>query len=156
MSRPKRLLTFDYHGPYAYSLTFCAFKRQKHFEVEAIVSSVRTAILRTATDCTFAVLAYCFMPDHLHLLVQGSDMEATLPTFAKLARQRATVATSGTRSGPLWQDGYHERTLRRDEHLLIVATYIVNNPVRAGFVSNWQEWPQTGGTLVDQMRRCRN
>jgi putative transposase len=128
MSRPKRLPTFDYLGPYAYSLTFCVFERHKLFDLEPIVDAVRVEILRTAAEFGFAVLAYCFMPDHLHLLVQGTHKEAALRPFAKRARQRASVATNGMRSHPLWQDGYHERTLRHDEHLLIVATYIANNP----------------------------
>jgi putative transposase len=152
MSRPRRLQAFDYRGAFAYSLTFCAFRRTRHFEVEATFHAVRDEILRTADERDFAVLAYCFMPDHLHLLIQGQDAQSSLQPFAKLARQRATKATAGTRRGPLWQDGYHERTLRRDEHVLALATYIVSNPVRAGLAKTWTEWPGTGGTLVDAMR----
>ena len=77
------------------------------------------------------------MPDHLHLLVQGTATEASLAPFVKLSRQRATLATRPSRTSMLWQDGYFERTLRRDEDLVAVATYIVNNPVRAGLAREW-------------------
>ena len=153
MARPRRLPAFDYRGPFAYSLTFCAFRRTRHFDVAEVTRAVRDEILRSADERDVAVLAYCFMSDHLHLLVQGQDAQASLQRFAKLARQRATKATASTRTGPLWQDGYYERTLRRDEHVLTVATYIVNNPVRAGLVDRWEKWPNTGGTLVETMRR---
>ena len=151
MSRPKRLRTFDYRGPFAYSLTFCTLERQKHFESEAVVEAVRTAILRTAVDERFAVLAYCFMPDHLHLLVQGTAMTSTFPSFARLARQRASVASRCMRDGLLWQEGYFERTLRRDEDLTSVASYIAHNPVRAGLVECAEEWPHSGGVILDAM-----
>ena len=151
MSRPKRLPTFDYQGPFAYSLTFCTQERQRHFEAEAVVSEVRSAILRTAVDEEFAVLAYCFMPDHVHLLVQGVTIAARLPAFAKLARQRASVASRGMRHGLLWQEGYFERTLRRDEDLASVAEYIAHNPVRAGLVKRAEQWPGSGGMILDAM-----
>jgi len=151
MSRPKRLPTFDYCGPFAYSLTFCAFERQKHFESVSVVSSVRSEILRTASDRAFAVLAYCFMPDHLHLLVQGAEMEAALPPFAKLARQRASHASRASRSGILWQEGFFERTLRRDEDLTAVASYIAHNPVRAALIERAEDWPFSGGARLDAM-----
>jgi REP-associated tyrosine transposase len=151
MSRPKRLPTFDYCGPFAYSLTLCAFERTKHFESEAIVGLVTTEILRTAAGCQFAVLAYCFMPDHLHLLVQGTDEEAILLPFIKLARQRASHASRRSRAGILWQDGYFERTLRHDEDLTSVAAYIAHNPVRAELIERAEDWPFSGGTILDAM-----
>jgi hypothetical protein len=31
--------------------------------------------------------------------------------------------------------------LRREESVLAVAEYILNNPVRKGYVAQWQDWP---------------
>ena len=155
MSRPPRLATFDYRGSFAYSLTFCTCQRRRHFAVEVIVRVVRDQIVRTGTERDFAVLAYCFMPDHVHLLVRGRDSGCDLRGFVKLVRQRASMATAGRHTGALWQDGFYERTLRRDEHVLTAATYIVNNPVRAGLVHTWIEWPHVGGDIVNAMRALR-
>ena len=158
MSRPRRLPAFDYRGPFAYSLTLCTFERAKHFASDVIVGLVATEILRTAAECQFAVLAYCFMPDHLHLLVQGTSEEAALLPFIKLGRQRASRASRRSGVGILWQDGYFERTLRRDEDLSSVAAYIAHNPVRAGLIEKAGDWPFSGGTILDVMwgrRRVR-
>jgi REP element-mobilizing transposase RayT len=41
------------------------------------VDEVLAHILRAADDESFAVVAYCFMPDHLHLLPPDSSRKAT-------------------------------------------------------------------------------
>ncbi len=80
--------------------------------------------LRAADGCDFQILAYCFMPDHAHLLVVGCTPAAHLPRFAKLARQRSAILFKRDTAGTLWQPGYFERVLRADEHVAVVAKYI--------------------------------
>ena len=145
--RPAKLPTFDYLGCHAYSLTFCTFQRQQHFIDAVVVHLVWHAILRTADDCGFELPAYCFMPDHVHLLSVGRNPAADLLAFAKLARQRSAMAFSRRIGKRLWQQGFFERTLRNDEAIETVAHYIEGNPVRAGLVTSVDEWPFTGGVF---------
>jgi putative transposase len=42
---------------------------------------------------------------------------------------------------PLWQDGYHDRALRKEEDLQQLARYIVANPLRAKLVANIGDYP---------------
>ncbi|MNL58136.1 hypothetical protein D3C87_1817490 [compost metagenome] len=53
---------------------------------------------------------------------------------------RAVNMTSGRR-GSLWQQGYHDRALRRDEDLVKLARYVVANPLRAGLVEKLGDYP---------------
>src|SRR5213593_3057992 len=48
----------------------------------------------------------------------------------------------------LWQRYCVERVLRSDEATLVVARYIVANPVRAGLVSQPAEYPFVGSCVV--------
>jgi len=146
--RPAKLRTFDYLGCHAYSLTLCTFQRQRHFIDAMVVRLVLREILRTADGCGFELPAYCFMPDHLHLLSVGRSPVAHLPSFAKLARQRSAMAFSSRTGRRLWQQGFFERTLRNDEAIEAVARYIEGNPVRAGLVTSVDEWPFTGGVFL--------
>jgi len=41
---------------------------------------------------------------------------------------------------PLWQINYYEHIVRKDESLKSIAEYIVNNPVRKNFVSQWEQY----------------
>jgi len=45
------------------------------------------------------------------------------------------------RSGSLWQDGFHDHALRREEDLKQVAWYIVANPLRAGLADRLGDYP---------------
>ena len=44
-------------------------------------------------------------------------------------------------SEPVWQRGYYDRALRRDEDRKAAARYIVMNPLRAGLVKRLGDYP---------------
>jgi REP element-mobilizing transposase RayT len=68
---PGHLKAFDYTGPYRYFLTFCADSRQRMSVTRERVDLVLLQIERSAAEEQFEIIAYCFMPDHIHLLIQG-------------------------------------------------------------------------------------
>jgi putative transposase len=146
--RPRRLDGFDYTGPQRYFLTLCTFERRHHFVSRTIVSPVYEQFFRTATQFEFAILAYCFMPDHLHLLVEGTGENSRLEPFAALAKQRAAFVTRTVLQARLWQKGYFERVLRDEDDTFNVARYVVQNPVRAGLVRSPSEYPFTGSSVL--------
>ena len=75
---PRHLASFDYKGLHRYFLTFCTYQRAYHFSNAASVDIVLLHILSTAAAKGFAVAAYCFMRDHLHMLVEGNQPDADL------------------------------------------------------------------------------
>ncbi len=119
----------------------CTRGRRTFFTDEWIVQVARTQILRTSERRSFEILAYTFMPDHLHLLVEGRDPSANLRGFAAALRRAISAACWHRASGTLWQDGYYERTLRSSEGTQRIIDYILNNPVRAGLVDNALDYP---------------
>lgn len=44
----------------------------------------------------------------------------------------------------LWQRGYYEHIVRKNEDLLEMAKYIVNNPLRKGLVSKSEDYRWQG------------
>ena len=55
---------------------------------------------------------------------------------------RAVKAVTAKKlGGALWQCGFHDHALRREEDLLGVARYVVANPVRAGLVARVGDYP---------------
>src|SRR5688572_8970329 len=97
--RPERLKCFDYLGEYSYFLTYCTDYRHEVFVQAVRVDAVRTHILRAASDERFAVAAYCFMPDHLHLLVTGEQPSSDCRRFIALSNTQRR-AVHGGESGP--------------------------------------------------------
>ena len=147
MSRPPRVPGFPYTGPYRYFLTFCTRDRTRVFTSREAVGSALEQIRRTAAAERFAIIAYCFMPDHVHLLVEGTHGDSDLRRFAKLAKQRSGAAHAQATGERLWQEGYYEHVLRVEENTRGVARYLLENPVRAGLVASPCDYPFLGSEL---------
>src|SRR5262249_32793000 len=125
-------------------LTFCCDSRRRAFVDSDSVTLVTQQILRAAAENHMAVIAYCFMPDHLHLLIEGLQDESDCLHFIKLAKQYSGFYYSKARGLKLWQRYGFEHLLRDDELTLVVARYILMNPVRAGLVKDPREYPFLG------------
>ena len=138
-----RLSSFDYTGPYAYLLTINTARRQNALADRAVVDQCETALQEAADKHEFELLAYCFMPDHMHLLVQGSE-DSRLTSFMKRFKQVSGFRYKQTFQRLLWQRSYYDRVLRVEDDLAVVADYIWNNPVRAGIVETPSAYPFNG------------
>ena len=145
-----RLKTFDYVGTYRYFLTFCTSHREPAFRSAPIVDLVLTQIMRAANENAFEIVAYCFMPDHAHLLVEAKALNSEMKRFASAAKQYAGFYYKQKTRKSLWQPSYYEHILRDDEDTWSVARYIVENPLRAGLAKSADEYPFLGSCLVEK------
>jgi len=147
--RPARLKTFSYVGVHRYSLTFCTDFRRNYFEDAAIVRLVLAQFLRVAEQEGFSILAYCFMPDHLHLLIEGVRDDSDARKFITKGKQCSAHAYAKKFGKRLWQPFGYEHVLRTNEKAVIAARYILQNPVRAGLVRTVLEYPFVGSQTYD-------
>ncbi|MHA3737035.1 REP-associated tyrosine transposase [Pseudomonas sp. Eth.TT006] len=124
-----------------YSLTVVVEERRPVFS-DWRMGRLLVAQMRAADEAGLVEsLAWVIMPDHLHWLVelkQGSL--AQLMCRVKARSCRSINLMSGSQ-GSLWQRGYYDRALRRDEDLKAAARYIVMNPLRAGLVQRLGDYP---------------
>ncbi len=88
------------------------------------------AMQRTQTLC------FVVMPDHLHWLMRlEKDCDLSQVT-------RSVKSISSRRIGEnVWQKGFYDRAVRREEDLKSLARYIVANPLRAGLVESVGQYP---------------
>ncbi len=124
-----------------YLLTATTENREMLFS-DFTVGRIVVAELKAAQQDGLAEsLAWVLMPDHLHWLIalqQGSLSELMRRIKGRSAKR--VNALSG-RQEKLWQDGFHDRALRREEDVLPAARYIVANPLRAGLVNRVGDYP---------------
>ncbi len=147
-----RLAVDVYRAPRAYSITTTVKDGRPVFRQSEIVALCLEKLREAAARIGFEVLAYCFMPDHLHLLVQGRE-GADLVTFMRLFKQLSGYAYRRLTGDPqvLWQTSYYDHVLRREEDVHALARYIWANPVQAGLVENARDYPYSGSlTLGDE------
>src|SRR4051812_28926783 len=86
-ARPRRLTGVSYVGFQRYFVTTCTAFRKRVFEDGHVASDIISRILESARQHEFSVVAYCVMPDHVHLLVVAQSESANLPRFVKHAKQ---------------------------------------------------------------------
>jgi putative transposase len=139
--RRPRLKDSDYRGTHVYFLTILTHDRSPHFKEAEAVDHLVGNLLQIARSEKFGVLAYCFMPDHLHLLIDGEDNESDLQKFISLFKQKSGYWYKQKYKRNLWQTSYYDHVLRKEEGLEQVALYILENPVRKGLVTDFRDYP---------------
>ncbi|GAB3868127.1 transposase [Hymenobacter segetis] len=87
---------------------------------------------------------YCLMPNHVHLVVRV--LEEAPPLVKTLQRLKSYTATQANkllgRTGAFWQAESYDHVVRKGELERVVA-YVLENPVKAGLVEDWEQWPYT-------------
>ena len=146
-----RLAPESYKGPAAISVTVSTAGHAPLFKKPETVQLCLSALSETASLHHMDVLAYCFMPDHLHLLVQARD-DGSFLRFMKGFKQISGYRYRQSAMQPLWQKGYYDHVLRRKEDVNQVAEYIMHNPVRAGLVDSPDRYPFSGGILAGDLK----
>lgn len=100
------------------------------------------ALRRQHVDGHLESLAFVVMPDHLHWLVQLTGGRS-LSTCVNLVKSLATreIHNSGIYRGKVWQRGFYDRAIRKEDDLVAAARYIVANPLRARLVESIRDYP---------------
>ena len=87
------------------------------------------------------------MPDHLHLLIQGSE-GSDLAQLMKTFKQASSYDYKRRARRPLWQRSYHDHVLHGSAELQPAIEYILGNPARAGLTDSTRAYPFLGGDVL--------
>jgi putative transposase len=90
------------------------------------------------------VRIFCFMPDHLHLILEGNDASADLWKAMVEFKQRSGLWLAHHNHAAKWQTDFHDHIIRTNEDLVAHIRYVANNPVRRGLVEDWDSYRFTG------------
>ena len=138
-----RLSDTVYKGEVSVAFTLCVQDRQNIF-LNASRIATFTDILKSLVDRSPCIVpVYCFMPDHQHLIVTGMDEQADTLKFIKMYKQQTGYWLSQNVVAK-WQKDFYDHVIRKEEGLITIAKYILDNPVRKGLVENWRDYPFKG------------
>ena len=149
---------------------FARFEEILHKAASGPVWLKDPAVAAIVSEClyyldgrAYRLHAFCIMSNHVHvlftpLLDESSLRETTQdgrlafessdPTLAAIMKSikgysaRKANEVLG-RKGRLWEPESYDRQVRNEDEFWRIVKYIVNNPVKAGIVTNWQEFPYT-------------
>lgn len=147
--RSHRLPREHYLGHVVVSFTACIEYRNKAFINPDIVYAFVEILRSVAEKYSCIVLVYCFMPDHLHIVVQGINPQADTLRLMNEFKQKTGFWFARQGGKYRWQKDFHDHILRSDENVRDHVIYIANNPVRQKLVQCVSEYPFTGSIGVD-------
>ncbi|NLF24327.1 MAG: hypothetical protein GX589_01540 [Deltaproteobacteria bacterium] len=88
-----------------------------------------------------SLLAYCLMPNHVHLVLWPGDLARIKEAINRIHRHYADYFVScGSRTSQLWSPHWLQVPLNFGS-LWTVVRYVELNPVRAGFVADASRYP---------------
>jgi putative transposase len=113
----------------------------------------------------YDLFAFCIMSNHVHVvfkpLISKSDWQSDLSPEHRLGCQsdlqtplskimqslkrhtaRKTNIVLG-REGAFWQDESYDHVIRDSGEFERIVNYVLENPVKAGLVSKWEDWTWT-------------
>jgi putative transposase len=109
-----------------------------------------TQFLRAAGDESIAIIVCCFMPDHVHLVVEGLREDSDGGRFISRSKQLSAYHYRQAFDSRLWQRYSYERVLREEESTRQVVAYVLENPVRAGHAATIHDYPHLRSSVYDR------
>jgi putative transposase len=125
-----RLEPANYTGKKAYFVTQCCHERRKYFVDPATCEWLLSHLRGISLAHSFAIPAYCIMPNHIHLLVDGLLPTSDFLHFMKTMKIKTSREFASGNTTPLWQKKHFDHIMRPKESMDAAAWYIWLNPVR--------------------------
>jgi len=137
MGHPSRIpVWLPWETSVIYFVTICTVDRKA---VLANQETFRAFKFAASKLRDWRVLSAIFMPDHVHVIVAPiKNREAKLGDFSAALKRWMRQELNASWK---WQSGCFDRLLRSGESLHNKWLYIRENPVRAGLVQRWEDWP---------------
>ncbi len=145
--RPGHLPCFSYVGLYRYFLTFTTDFRRPLFTSADAVDLALLQFRRAVAEEKFAISAYCFMPDHVHLLLQATAEDSDLRRCQRKLKQLSGYYYQQQFKRALWQRDGYDHVLRNNEATGAIIRYILENPLKAGLAASVTDYPFVGSDV---------
>ena len=124
-----------------YHIVFRGVNRQDIFEDTADYEKMITILTELKKEMKFEILVYCFMSNHVHMLIkENNDGEISLIMKRLLTKYARWYNIKYQRSGALIANRYKSQPVEIDNYFLAVVRYIHQNPVRAKMAENPEDY----------------
>ena len=152
---------FDEPG-HAHELTFSCFRRLRLLTIDPRRCELLSeAIDRAMTKHGFELVAFVYMPEHVHLIVFPVRPDATIAqllfaikrpfsqrvkrllgeTDTELVAKLTIQERPGKTAFRFWQEGGgYDRNIRNLKTLKLTVDYVHNNPLRRGLCATPADW----------------
>ena len=133
-----------YKGEISAAFTLCLKEDGQAILRPEIVSIFTDILTIVITKISCIVPVYCFMTDHQHLIITGTGSNSDIRKAIVSYKQKTGFWMSANQSGIKWQKDFYDHVIRTKKDIAVQVRYILDNPVRKGLVSSWQEYSFKG------------
>lgn len=123
-----------------YHVTLRGNHRQAIFFCNADRQFLDATVAEIIEQCGARVHAYCWMTNHIHLLIEVSATPLGAIMLRIASRYARTVQSRLSTTGHLFERRYHALLVDADSYLLELLRYIHLNPVRARMVDDLSKY----------------
>jgi len=137
-----------------YHVTLRGNHRQPVFFTPADRDLLDDVVAGVIDQLSARVHAYCWMTNHLHMLVQISDAPLGRLILRIASRYARAAQARLDTTGHLFERRYHAVLVDADAYLLTLVRYIHLNPVRAGLVAGPAAYTWSSHRVYLGERQC--
>ena len=138
---------------YSYFITVVTEKRRPIL-IENI-DLLRKSFSLSLKRYNYTIEAICILPDHLHMIITPKEAEQYSKIIAHIKRSfvyglersfkekcKLNVSNAQYKRGlsGVWQKRFYEHTIRNEKDMALHLEYILNNPVKHGYIDNKENW----------------
>ena len=125
-----------------YFITVCCAQRECFLKSDDSARAAARTLHMLHVEKHINLHAWVLMPDHMHLLIELRELQSLAACMGRINSCVAKAVNQALhRKGSVWQGAYFDRALRREEDIEVAIRYLLNNPIRAGFVNNIEAYP---------------
>jgi REP element-mobilizing transposase RayT len=101
----------------------------------------------------YRLLAWCVMPNHVHVLIEammplGGIVQSWKSYTGRWGLTRNAELGLGVPGKDFWMREYWDRYIRNEKHLADTIAYIHNNPAKAGLCHADEKWQWSSSRLL--------
>lgn len=131
-----------FNRPVIVFLTVCTKSKKPILANKKVHGLLREA---WSTADSWLVGRYVLMPDHLHLFCSPTmGTSVTLTQWVSFWKSHTARHWPDPGDTPVWQRDFWDTQLRKEESYSNKWQYLLENPMRAGLVTNAMDWPYQG------------
>jgi REP element-mobilizing transposase RayT len=96
------------------------------------IAGAMAAALRFREGAHYRLLAWCIMPNHVHVVVRlfpGQELARVVKAWKNFSAKAANQTLG--RKGRFWQREYYDRLIRNEDEFNRAIRYVVENPLKA-------------------------
>ena len=125
-----------------YHILFRGVNQQNIFEEAADFNKLKETIATVKQDLEFEIYAYCFMSNHVHIVLKEKSFgDISLIMKRILTKYARWYNIKYGRSGALIANRYKSVPVEMDEYFLHLLRYVHQNPIKAGITDKIENYP---------------